>query len=98
MLNLMGALWFSVMTSGVIGHRLYFRPSQLSTDSNLPTSKAWRDDGQSTCQRSCFSTSCEVKRTRSTYFGIANSHRRIGEQAGGHIEKWLILKAYMVIV
>ena len=35
MLSLMGALWFSIVISGVMGHRLYFRPSQLSTDSNL---------------------------------------------------------------
>ena len=35
MLSLMGALWCCIVTSGVIGHKLYFRPSQLSTDSNL---------------------------------------------------------------
>ena len=29
MLNIMGALWFSIEISGVIGQRLYFRPSQL---------------------------------------------------------------------
>ena len=34
MLSLLGALWFSIVTSGVIDHRLYFRPSELSTDSN----------------------------------------------------------------
>ena len=90
MLSLMEALMFSKVTSGVIGHRLYFRPSQLSTGSNFQQAR----HGQSTCQRSCFSTSCEVKRTCSTYFGIANSHGCVGEQAGGHIEKSLILTAY----
>ena len=35
MLSLLGALWFSKVTSRVIGHRLYFHPSQLSTDLNL---------------------------------------------------------------
>ena len=35
MLSLLGALWFSRVTSRVIGHRLYFRPIQLRTDSNL---------------------------------------------------------------
>ena len=94
MLSLLGALWLSTVTSVVIGHRFYFRPSQLSTDSNLWQAR----HGQSTCQQSCFSTSCEVKRTCCTYFGIANSHGRVGEQAGGHIEKSLTLTAYMVIV
>ena len=90
MLSLMGALWFSIVTSGVIGHRLYFRPSQLNTGSNFRQARL----GQSTCQRSCFSTSCEVKRT-CTYFGIANSQGRVGEQhlVGGYREKWLILTA-----
>ena len=38
------------------------------------------------CQRSCFSTSCEVKQTFCTYFGIAtNSHRHVGEEAGGGV-------------
>ena len=42
MLSLMGALWFSRVTSRVIGHRLYFRPSQLSTGSNFwQAIKAW---------------------------------------------------------
>ena len=50
---------------------------------------------RSTCQRSYFSTSCEVKRTYCTYFSIANSHGRVGEQAGSHIEKSLTLTAYM---
>ena len=59
MLSIMGAIWFSIVTSGVIGHRLYFRPSQPSTDSNF---RQPRHD-QSICQRSCFSTSCEAKRT-----------------------------------
>ena len=81
MLSLMGALWFSIVTSRVIGHRLYFRPSQLSTGSNFRQAR----HGQSTCQRSCFSTSYEVKRTCCAYVGIANSHGRVGEQAGGHI-------------
>ena len=74
----MGALWFSIVTSGGIGHRWYFRPSQLSTGSNFRQAS----HGQSTWQRSCCSTSCEVKRTCCTYFGIANSHGRVGEQAG----------------
>ena len=36
-----------------------------------------------------------VKRTGCTYFGTANSHGRVGEQAGGHIDKSLTLTAYM---
>ena len=45
MLSVLGALWFSTVTSGVIGHRLYFRPSQLRTDSNFR--QAIPIDGQS---------------------------------------------------
>ena len=45
MLSLLGAIWFSKVTSGVIGHRLYFRPSQLSTGSNFR--QAIPIDGQS---------------------------------------------------
>ena len=48
---------------------------------------------RSTCQRSSFSTLCEVKRTCSAYFGIGNSHGRVGEEGGGHIEKSLTLTA-----
>ena len=59
MLSRMGTLWFSTVTFGVIGHRLYFRPSHLSTATNFRQAR----HGQSTCQRSCFSTSCEVKQT-----------------------------------
>ena len=39
MLSLMGALWFSLVTSGVIGHRLYFSPSQHRF--KFLASKAW---------------------------------------------------------
>ena len=35
MLSLLGALWFRTVTSGVIGHSMYFRTSEQSTDSNL---------------------------------------------------------------
>ena len=72
-----------MVTSGVLGHRLYFRPSQLIYNGRrFQIPMAW--------QRSCFPPSYEVKRT-CTYFGMANSHGRVGEQAGGHIEKRLIL-------
>ena len=36
MLSLLGALCFTIVTSGVLGPRLYFRPCQLSTGSNFP--------------------------------------------------------------
>ena len=32
------------------------------------------------------------------YFGIATSRGRIGEQAGGQSEKWLLLMVYMVLI
>ena len=50
------------------------------------------------CKRPCFSTSCEVKQTCCTYFGIANFHGPVGEQVGSHIEKGLILTGYVVLI
>ena len=41
--SLLGALWVSTVTSGVIRHRLYFRPSQLSTGSNFRQAKAIKE-------------------------------------------------------
>ena len=38
------------------------------------------------CTSGC-TTFMRVKRTCCTYFGIANSHGHVGEQARGHIEK-----------
>ena len=88
----MGALWFIKVTSGVIGHiKVVLPPKSAEHRFKSPASEAY---GQSTCQRSCFFNFMRGKADMSTYFGIANSHGRVGEQAGGHIEKWLILTAY----
>ena len=57
---------------------LYFRPRALPPLQLNRFKCPASDPKRSTCRRSCFSTSCEVKRTGCTgYFGIANSHGRV---------------------
>ena len=70
MLSTMGPLCLSIEINGNLwDHRLYFRSCQLTQSakiSNLDKTTM----GTSTCQQFCFSTSCEVKRTRTYYMTL----------------------------